>query len=235
MEQTLIIIPTYNEEENIEEVITTALRHEPSAHILVVDDNSKDQTQVIVRNLQKEKPETIHMLTRAGKLGLGTAYIAGFKWALARSYQTIIEMDADLSHDPAIVPAMLTTFKDGYDVVIGSRYVDGGGTVNWGIGRKIISRFGSLYARTILSMTIRDLTGGYNAWSRKVLEGISLDNVKSEGYSFQIELKFRAHRAGFRIKEIPITFADRRAGQSKMSGKIIVEAMMRVWKLRFTT
>jgi dolichol-phosphate mannosyltransferase len=120
-------------------------------------------------------------------------------------------------------------------VVIGSRYVDGGGTVNWGIGRKIISRFGSLYARTILSMTIRDLTGGYNAWSRKVLEGISLDNVKSEGYSFQIELKFRAHRAGFRIKEIPITFADRRAGQSKMSGKIIVEAMMRVWKLRFTT
>jgi dolichol-phosphate mannosyltransferase len=232
-EETLVIIPTYNEAENIEEVVRATLKHEPHAHILVVDDNSKDQTQNIVRSLQKDLPGTLHMITRAGKLGLGTAYIAGFKWALARSYQTIIEMDADLSHDPAVVPQMLQTFKQGADVVIGSRYVPGGGTVNWGLGRKLISRFGSLYARTILGLRIRDLTGGYNAWSRRVLEKISLDQVKSEGYSFQIELKYRAHKAGFTLKEIPITFADRRAGQSKMSGKIVLEAMIRVWKLRF--
>lgn len=232
-EETIVIIPTYNEAENIEEVIRTTLKYTPEVHILIVDDNSRDQTQAIVKRLQTELSGKLNMITRAGKLGLGTAYIAGFKWALTRKYQTIIEMDADLSHDPAVVPQMLQTFKQGADVVIGSRYVPGGSTVNWGLGRKIISRFGSLYARTILGLTIRDLTGGYNAWSRRVLETISLDQVKSEGYSFQIELKYRAHKAGFNLKEIPITFADRRAGQSKMSGNIVVEAMIRVWKLRF--
>ena len=231
----LIIIPTYNEAENITEVIETAWHHSPGAHILVVDDNSRDGTRDIVLKIKQGRDDNLHLMGRAGKLGLGTAYIAGFKWALERDYEFIIEMDADLSHDPSIVPKMMQRFSTGQcDVVIGSRYVAGGGTVNWGLGRKIISRCGSFYARTILQMTIRDLTGGFNAWSRKVLSTIDLDQIKSEGYSFQIELKYRAARAGFRLEELPIIFADRRAGQSKMSGRIVVEAMLRVWFLAFS-
>ena len=179
--KVLIIIPTYNEEENIREIINQIWAQTPRAHVLVVDDNSKDDTQAIVRDIQREHPAMLHLLGRSGKLGLGTAYIAGFKWALARDYDVIIEMDADLSHDPKEVSAMLREMEQ-CDVVIGSRYIPGGGTVNWTLPRKLISRFGSLYARTILRMKVRDLTGGYNAWSRLVLTKIDLDAVKSEGY-----------------------------------------------------
>ena len=230
-DMTLIIIPTYNEALNIAEAIEGVWRHAPGAHILVVDDNSRDGTRDIVLKIKQDHDQKVHLLERAGKLGLGTAYIAGFHWALARGYAIIIEMDADLSHDPSLVPKMVERLASECDVAIGSRYIAGGGTVNWGLGRRLISRGGSLYARTILRMKVRDLTGGFNAWNRVVLETIDLDQVKSEGYSFQIELKYRAARLGFRLMELPIIFADRRAGQSKMSGKIVVEAMLRVWLL----
>lgn len=229
--KNLVVIPTYNEVENIDELFAAIFKHVPDIHVLIIDDASKDGTADLVKSYQKKYLESIHMIEREGKLGLGTAYICGFKWALEKGYKTITEMDADLSHDPAILKTIISTLETS-DVVIGSRYVEGGGTVNWGLIRKFISRFGSLYARTILGLKIRDLTGGFNGWNRKVLETIDLNAVKSEGYSFQIELKYRASNHGFNIKEIPILFADRRAGQSKMSSNIVLEAMTRVWALR---
>ena len=228
----LIIIPTYNESDNIEKLLDLISRTDPAAHVLIVDDNSPDRTyEIVERLMQTSYPGRLFLLKRAGKLGLGTAYIAGFKWALARDYDYIFEMDADFSHDPKYLPAFLTAIEK-HDLVLGSRYVPGGGVKNWGLLRKIISRGGSLYARTILGLSLRDLTGGFKCFRRQVLEAIDLDSVKSNGYSFQIEMTYRARCKGFRICETPIVFEDRTAGKSKMSRKIFLEAVLMVWKLR---
>lgn len=228
----LIIIPTYNESDNIEKLLDLISRTDPAAHVLIVDDNSPDRTYEIVERLMLTSyPGRLFLLKRAGKLGLGTAYIAGFKWALARDYDYIFEMDADFSHDPKYLPAFLAAIEKN-DLVLGSRYVPGGGVKNWGLLRKFISRGGSLYARTILGLSLRDLTGGFKCFRRQVLEAIDLDSVKSNGYSFQIEMTYRARCQGFRICETPIVFEDRTAGKSKMSRKIFLEAVLMVWKLR---
>ena len=228
----LIIIPTYNESDNIEKLLDLISRTDPAAHVLIVDDNSPDRTyEIVERLMQTSYPGRLFLLKRAGKLGLGTAYIAGFKWALARDYDYIFEMDADFSHDPKYLPAFLTAIEK-HDLVLGSRYVPGGGVKNWGLLRKIISRGGSLYARMILGLSLRDLTGGFKCFRRQVLESIDLDAVKSNGYSFQIEMTYRARCKGFRICETPIVFEDRTAGKSKMSRKIFLEAVLMVWKLR---
>lgn len=228
----LIIIPTYNERENIEELLALITQTDPAAHILIVDDNSPDRTFEIVEGLiQSVYSGRLFLLKRAGKLGLGTAYIAGFKWALAREYDYIFEMDADFSHDPKYLPDFLAAIQT-HDLVLGSRYVPGGGVKNWGLLRKFISRGGSLYARTILGLSLRDLTGGFKCFRREVLQAINLDEIKSNGYSFQIEMTYRAKLQGFRIAETPIIFEDRTAGKSKMSRKIFLEAVLMVWKLR---
>lgn len=228
----LIIIPTYNESDNIEKLLDLISRTDPAAHVLIVDDNSPDRTyEIVERLMQTSYPGRLFLLKRAGKLGLGTAYIAGFKWALARDYDYIFEMDADFSHDPKYLPAFLAAIEQN-DLVLGSRYVPGGGVKNWGLLRKFISRGGSLYARTILGLSLRDLTGGFKCFRRQVLEAIDLDSVKSNGYSFQIEMTYRARCQGFRICETPIVFEDRTAGKSKMSRKIFLEAVLMVWKLR---
>jgi len=228
----LIIIPTYNERENIESLLELITQTDPAAHMLIVDDNSPDRTFEVVEGLMQSRyPDRLFLLKRAGKLGLGTAYIAGFKWALARDYDYIFEMDADFSHDPKYLPDFLAAIQT-HDVVLGSRYVPGGGVKNWGLVRKFISRGGSLYARTILGLSLRDLTGGFKCFRREVLQAIDLDAVKSNGYSFQIEMTYRAQALGFRIVETPIIFEDRTAGKSKMSRKIFLEAVLMVWKLR---
>ena len=230
--RSLIVVPTYNEAQNIRPLLDEILQHTPEAHILVVDDNSQDGTAGLVRAHTAFERGQIFLLERSGKLGLGTAYIAGFKWALERGYEAVVEIDADFSHSPSELPALIGKLE-GSSVVVGSRYVSGGGTSNWNFWRKIISKAGSFYARTILGMGVRDLTGGFNAWRSEVLDTIELDRVGSEGYSFQIELKYRAFRAGYEILEHPIIFMERREGQSKMSGKIVLEAFYRVWLLRF--
>jgi len=230
--KNLIIIPTYNEIENIEELITRIFQIVPQVHLLVVDDGSKDGTAAKVKELMTRYPDKVNILERPGKMGLGSAYIAGFKWGLASGFDTLTEMDADFSHNPEVLPNLLDKLKD-HPVVVGSRYVPGGSTRNWSILRKMISRFGSFYARTILGIKVSDLTGGFNGWQAKVLKAIDPDTITSEGYSFQIELKYRAHLCGFSILEIPIIFFDRFAGQSKMSTRIVIEAMFRVWMLRF--
>lgn len=231
MQQVLVVVPTYNEVGNIDDLVQEVLTAAPGVHLLFVDDNSQDGTLQKIEARQIAHPGRIHLLRRPRKLGLGTAYVTAFRWALERSYGAVVEMDADLSHRPVDLPKIIAGLTS-HDVVVGSRYVHGGGTQNWGLGRKLISRLGSLYARTILQLSIRDLTGGFNAWRREVIEAIDLDGVRSEGYTFQIELKYRAALAGFRIAEIPILFVERRAGQSKMSSGIVAEAMLRVWLLR---
>ena len=231
MKKVLIVIPTYNEHENIDPLFEDIGKHLPNAHILVVDDNSQDGTADLVKSKQLSSPGKIHLLQRKGKLGLGTAYVAGFKWGLTQGYDILIEMDADLSHDAALLPKLVAAL-DTSAVAIGSRYIAGGGTENWSLLRLAISKFGSFYARTILGMKTRDLTGGFNAWTKGILERIKLDDIKSEGYSFQIELKYRAFYLGCIILELPFIFRERRAGQSKMSSGIVWEAMIRVWKLR---
>jgi dolichol-phosphate mannosyltransferase len=203
----------------------------PVTHILIVDDGSPDGTAQVVKTLQKNSLEKLFLLERSGKNGLGTAYLAGFHWALAHNYDAIIQMDADFSHDPRTLPTMLATLEKA-PAVIGSRYVKGGGTLNWSFIRKCISMFGSFYARTILKLSIYDFTGGFNGWQSKTLRSIDLDAIKSQGYSFQIELKYRVARAQFPLKEIPIIFNERRSGQSKMSFHIVLEAILAVWRLR---
>jgi dolichol-phosphate mannosyltransferase len=227
----LIVVPTYNEAENVDDLLVEIWRELPGAHVLFVDDASPDGTAERVRAQQERNPELVHLLDRDGKRGMGTAYVAGFGWALERDYDAVVEMDADLSHDARELPTLIGLLSDA-DVVIGSRYIPGGGTQNWSRLRLAISRFGSFYARAILGLPIRDLTGGFNAWHRRVLEALPLDRVRSEGYSFQIELKLRAARAGFQLVETPIVFVDRRAGQSKMTWRIVAEAMVRVWWMR---
>jgi dolichol-phosphate mannosyltransferase len=226
----LVVVPTYAEEENIDPLLTGIFTHCHDVHVLFVDDNSPDGTRDRVRGWMQRRPAQVFLLEREEKNGLGRAYIAGFGWALARDYAFICEMDADLSHRPVDLANVLA-HTSAAPVIVGSRYVEGGGTQNWGLGRKLISKAGSLYAGTILRMSVRDMTGGFNCWRRDVLETIDLATIKSEGYSFQIELKYRAHLAGFPILEQPILFEERRAGESKMSSRIIVEAMLRVWTL----
>ncbi len=227
----LVIIPTYNERDNVAPLIKKVFAATPQINVLFVDDNSQDGTRDIIDQEIASHPNKIFMLKRPGKLGLGTAYIDGFKWALERGYDALIEMDADHSHDPKELAVFIDKLSS-WDVVVGSRYIPGGGTVNWSPIRKLISTFGSFYGRTILGISIRDLTGGFNAWRRETIIAINPDLVRSEGYSFQIELKYRALKAGKSILESPITFEERRAGQSKMSLKIVLEAMTRVWALR---
>lgn len=233
MNSALVIIPTYNERENLEAITSAVLSSESRADILVVDDNSPDGTGQLADDLAK-KHARIHVLHRQQKQGLGKAYLEAFAWALAQGYQLIIEMDADFSHDPKYLPVLIDTALGGADLVVGSRYVPGGGTVNWGLVRRLISKGGSLYARSILGVRIRDLTAGFKCFNRRVLEAIELDQVQASGYAFQIELTYRALKKGFTVKEVPIMFEDRRVGQSKMSQKIFIEGMTTVWKIKFT-
>ena len=232
MASVLIILPTYNERENLRTVTPLLREVAPHAHVLIVDDNSPDGTGALADELAARDPaQAIHVLHRTVKNGLGRAYVEGFAWALARPYERIVQMDADLSHHPRYLPDLLAASQT-HDLVLGSRYVTGGGTANWGVTRRLLSRGGSLYARTILGLGVRDLTGGFRCWQRHVLEDINLPTMRSNGYSFMIETLYRARLRGHSVKEVPIIFADRVEGQSKMSKKIIVEAMTMVWKLR---
>ncbi len=232
MPQSLIVVPTYNERENVRGVAERFLAALPGSEILFVDDNSPDGTGQLLDEIAAANPR-VHVMHRAGKLGLGTAYVEGFGWGLQRGYEYLFEMDADGSHDPKYLTQMLALAEDGADVVVGSRYVPGGGTENWGIGRQIISRGGGLYARTVLGIDVRDVTAGFCCWRRAALERIDLPSITSNGYSFQIEMKYRAIKRGMRVVETPIVFVDRRVGQSKMSRAIFAEALLKVWALRF--
>lgn len=229
--KTLVIIPTYNEKENIQNILQAIFAQNIQVEILVVDDNSPDRTGAIVQEMQKSNPR-LHLLSRPAKQGLGKAYIAGFRWGIDHGFEVLTEMDADFSHRPEDLVTLLANLQ-GYDFAVGSRYVSGGRTVNWGIMRKIISRGGGLYSRLILGFPLNDWTGGFNAWKREVLLGIDLKTVTSNGYSFQIELKYKAMKKGFRGVESPIVFEDRRVGHSKMSLRIVIEAFYRVWLMRF--
>ncbi|WP_409480033.1 polyprenol monophosphomannose synthase [Pseudobdellovibrio sp. HCB154] len=226
----LVIIPTYNEIENMKALLPVLMKLKQQFDVLVVDDSSPDGTAKFVEEFAKTEPR-VHVLVRAAKQGLGKAYLAGFDWGLKKGYDVLTEMDADFSHAPSHLDEILALI-DSHDVVIGSRYVKGGGTVNWGILRKIISRGGSLYSRIILGYPLRDWTGGFNCWRKEVLEKINLSGIRSNGYSFQIELKYKALKNGYKIHEAPIIFEDRRVGQSKMSLKIVLEAFYKVWLIK---
>lgn len=229
--KSLVIIPTYNEMDNIPKLIPEILSQDESIEILIVDDNSPDGTSEYVENVASENPK-VHIIKREKKMGLGTAYIVGFKYALLNNYDYIFEMDADFSHDPKEIRNFLSAIKE-YDLVLGSRYVHGVRVLNWPMRRLLLSFFASVYTRLITGMPVRDATGGFKCFRKKVLENINLDKVKSNGYSFQIEMTFKAYAKGFKIKEIPIVFVDRVKGKSKMSKKIVLEAVTMVWKLRF--
>lgn len=229
--RALVIIPTYNERENIRRLVPEVLRQDARFDILIIDDASPDGTGEEAEAIAAEEPR-VHVLHRAGKLGLGTAYIEGFRWGLARDYEYFFEMDADFSHDPGHLPAFMKAIEDA-DVVVGSRYLGGRVTViNWPIGRLLLSYFANVYARIATGVPVMDATSGFKCFRREVLEAIDLNRVRSEGYAFQIEMTMRAWKRGFRIKEIPIVFADRDVGVSKMSKRIIWEAVWRVWHLR---
>lgn len=228
----LVIIPTYKERENIEKIIRKVFSLPGNFHILIVDDGSPDGTADIVKKLQLEFSEALHIVERSGKQGLGTAYILGFKWALARSYQYVFEMDADFSHNPDDLLRLLDACETGADVAVGSRYVRGGKVVNWPADRIFISKGGALYTRIITFMPVKDPTAGFVCYNRKVLEAIPLDKVRFIGYAFQIEMKYRSWKLGFKIKEVPITFVDRKEGVSKMTKGIVEEAIYGVWKMR---
>ena len=230
-ERALVIVPTYNERQNIARLIESVLGQDPRLEVLVVDDGSPDGTGDLAAEMAASDPR-IHVLRRDAKDGLGAAYLAGFAWGLERPYSLLFEMDADVSHPPEALARMIEASED-YDVVIGSRYVDGRITVsNWPMGRLLVSYFGSWYARTITRMPVRDATGGFNCWRREALEAIDLSRIRSNGYAFQIELKFRAFRKGLRMIELPILFAERDSGHSKMSKRIVREAIWRVWWLK---
>lgn len=234
MERKLVIIPTYNEIENIAKITGAVLDIEGRYDILVIDDGSPDGTGEEVKRLQSIYPERLHLIERSGKLGLGTAYVTGFKWALEHAYDYIFEMDADFSHNPDDLPRLLRPVAEGRaDMSVGSRYCDGINVVNWPISRIIISYCASIYVRTVLGFRIYDSTAGFVCYSRKVLETIDLDAVKMKGYGFQIELKYTARKLGFRIEEVPVVFVNRKEGTSKMSGSIFGEAFWGVLALRF--
>ncbi len=232
VERALVIVPTYNECENIARLIERVLSQDPRLEILVVDDGSPDGTAAIVQGVM-ERETRVHVLCRPRKMGLGTAYIAGFRWALEQGYDFVFEMDADFSHDPNHLPEFLTAINDA-DLVLGSRYRDGRvSVVNWPISRLLLSYFANVYARFVTGLNVWDATGGFKCFRRKVLEAIDLNAVRSNGYAFQIEMSFRASKRGFRIVEIPIVFVDRTEGTSKMSKAIVREAVWMVWRLRW--
>ena len=228
--KTLVISPTYNEKKNIKALVEQVLKPNPDYHLLVIDDNSPDGTASAVKELQTEYTN-LHLEERPGKSGLGTAYIYGFKWALKRDYEAVVQMDADLSHDPGDVPRLVKQLE-AHDLVIGSRYIHGVSVVNWPIRRLILSYGANLYSSIVTGMPLKDSTGGFKAWRREVLETVQLDQVRSQGYSFQIEMNFRTWCRGFTIIEEPIIFADRTIGESKMSKTIMYEAIWMVWRLR---
>lgn len=228
---SLIVTPTYDERDNLEPFVESVFAVLPEAHILVVDDNSPDGTGQLADEIAA-RDSRVSVLHRAGKLGLGTAYIEAFQRKLHAGYRFFFEMDTDFSHDPAYLPDFLQAFADGADVVAGSRNIPGGGVEGWGVGRHLLSKGGSLYSRVILGVGIRDLTTGYKGFTRRALETIDLSRVRSNGYSFQIEMTYRALQRGLNVVEVPILFVDRRAGQSKMSKKVFAEAIGVVWKLR---
>ena len=231
-ERALVIVPTYNERENVERLVATVLAQDPRLDVLVVDDGSPDGTGDIADNIAMREPR-LNVLHRASKLGLGTAYLAGFAWALERDYAYIFEMDADFSHDPAHLPQFLAAIEHA-DLVLGSRYRNNRVTVvNWPVTRLLLSFFANIYARVITGLQLYDATGGFKCFRRRVLEAIDLNAVRSNGYAFQIEMSFRAWKKGFRIIEIPIVFVDRTEGQSKMSKRIVREAIWMVWRLRW--
>ena len=226
----LIVVPTYNEITNIETLLSGIHAAVPTAHVLIVDDNSPDGTGKRAGEIATSDSR-VHVLNRAGKEGLGRAYVAWLSWGVERGYERVVQMDADLSHNPAALPSLLCA-SEKYDLVLGSRYVPGGGTENWGFIRRVLSRGGSLYARTILGLPQNDLTGGFKCWRRGVLAAIDLSSVRSDGYSFQIEMTYRAVLKGFSVTEVPIWFVDRVDGVSKMSKRIVFEAVGMVWRLR---
>ena len=233
MDRKIVIIPTYNEKENIEKIIRAVFSLDGEYHILVIEDGSPDGTAQIVRRLQEEFPDRLHMIERKGKLGLGTAYITGFKWSVENGYDYIFEMDADFSHNPNDLPRLYEACaKNGADLAIGSRYCNGISVINWPIGRVIMSYYASVYVRTVLGMKVYDTTSGFKCYRRNVLETIDLDKVRMKGYGFQIEMKYTTFKLGFNIQEVPIIFVDRTEGTSKMSSGIFGEAFWGVMKLK---
>ena len=236
MSQNLVIIPTYNEKENIENIIRAVFNQPTTFHVLVIEDGSPDGTATIVRKLQADFPDTLFMLERKGKLGLGTAYIIGFKWALEHGYEFIFEMDADFSHNPVDLNRLYQACTvDGADVAIGSRYITGVNVVNWPIGRVLMSYFASKYVRLVLGVKIADTTAGFKCYRRKVLETIELDKIRFKGYAFQVEMKYTAYECGFTLKEVPVIFINRELGTSKMSGGIFGEAFFGVIQLKLSS
>ncbi|GHT56208.1 dolichol-phosphate mannosyltransferase [Bacteroidia bacterium] len=234
MSDSIVIIPTYNEKENIEKIIRAVFSLEKAFDILIIDDNSPDGTASIVKHLQGEYPDRLSILERKGKLGLGTAYIAGFKWALEREYEYVFEMDADFSHRPEdLIHLYDACAKGGADVAIGSRYITGVNVVNWPISRVLMSYFASVYVRVISGMDIKDTTAGFKCYTRRVLEAIDLDSIRFKGYAFQIEMKFTAHTLGFKLREVPIIFINRVEGVSKMNSGIFGEALFGVIQLKW--
>ena len=230
LSQSVIIIPTYNEIDNIKKMLTTLDQLYPELSILIIDDNSPDGTSDVVKEYQQKKTN-LHLIQRTGKLGLGTAYVTGFKWAIEKKYDYVFEMDCDFSHDPVEIPRFLEAIGQN-DLVIGSRYIGGIRVINWPMKRLLLSYFASIYTQIITGMTIKDATGGFKCFSRKTLETLNLNNIFSNGYSFQIELNFKVWSQGLKVQEIPITFYERRDGQSKMRGAIVYEAVFAVFKLR---
>lgn len=233
MDRKIVIIPTYNEKENIEAIIRKVISLDGEFDVLVIDDGSPDGTANIVRSLQSEFPQRLHLIRRPGKQGLGTAYLTGFRWSLEQGYDFTFEMDADFSHNPDDLPRLYESSKECDGVAIGSRYCDGISVVNWPLGRILMSYFASIYVKTILRMSVHDCTAGFKCYSRKALETIDLDDVRMKGYGFQIEMKYTAHKLGFQLVEVPIIFVNRKLGTSKMSGGIFGEAFWGVIKLRF--
>ncbi len=231
--KAVIIVPTYNEAENVERLVREIYHYQPDIHILFVDDGSPDGTAEIIQSLQTQN-DRIHLLQRDKKEGLGRAYIAGFKFALTEGYEYIFEMDADFSHDPKEIPNFLNAIED-HDLVLGSRYIKGVNVVNWPLRRLLLSYFANLYTKIVTGLPVCDATGGFKCFRRQVLESIDLENIRSNGYAFQIELSYKTWQGGFRIKEIPIIFVDRIYGESKLSKKIMWEATFLVWKLRINS
>lgn len=230
-DKTLVIIPTYNEIDNIERMITTMLSMHQGISLLIIEDGSPDGTADVVKRLQKEHPDNLHMIERTGKLGLGTAYVTGFKWALERDYEYVFEMDCDFSHDPKQVPDLLEAAQSN-DLVIGSRYIDGIRIINWPFRRLLLSYLASIYTRFVTGIPVQDTTGGFKCFTRKALSSLNLDNIVSTGYIFQLELNYKIWSLGMNVKEVPIIFYERRDGQSKMAGGIIFEALFAVLRLR---
>ncbi len=233
MQRILVIVPTYNEARNIEGMLGQLLELRPALSILVIDDNSPDGTADLVKKVQAEHLDRIFLLQRPGKLGLGTAYLAGFAYALEQGYDLICQIDADFSHDPQDLPRLIKAVNKGADLAIGSRYIEGVRIMNWPLSRLILSYGAGVYTRLITRMPIRDVTAGFKCYHRRVLEGIDLDKVRSNGYSFQVEMHYLAWKKKFNIVELPIIFTERVEGNSKMNGSIIREAMLKVWELRF--